>query len=94
MASLVLECCFKTARWMPVVFIGAVIGWSYYAFIVQLLVRKLLYYLLPGIYSEFLYCPFHVFSMSSTTMISSISQRVFSFSDTVAHDSVALSGIV
>lgn len=32
--------CFKAVKWVPVLFIVAVIGWSYYAYVIQLCFRK------------------------------------------------------
>uniref|UniRef100_A0A182T118 Uncharacterized protein n=1 Tax=Anopheles maculatus TaxID=74869 RepID=A0A182T118_9DIPT len=29
-------CCVRTMKWFPVLFIASVIGWSYYAFVIQL----------------------------------------------------------
>uniref|UniRef100_A0A182PEM8 Palmitoyltransferase n=1 Tax=Anopheles epiroticus TaxID=199890 RepID=A0A182PEM8_9DIPT len=29
-------CCVRTMKWLPVLFIASVIGWSYYAFVIQL----------------------------------------------------------
>jgi len=31
-----LQCCIRVVRWVPVVFIVAVLGWAYYAFVFQL----------------------------------------------------------
>jgi len=37
-----LQCCIRVVRWVPVVFIVAVLGWAYYAFVFQLCFCKLI----------------------------------------------------
>jgi len=33
-------CCYATLKFIPVFFILAVVGWSYYAYVVQMCIRK------------------------------------------------------
>jgi palmitoyltransferase len=34
------NCCYATLKFVPVFFILAVVGWSYYAYVVQMCIRK------------------------------------------------------
>ena len=41
----ITQCLIKSCKWFPVFFIYALLGWSYYAYIVQLCFSKYIYIL-------------------------------------------------
>jgi len=42
MAPIIVKCCISIVKWTPVLFITAVLVWSYYAYVLQLCLCKLL----------------------------------------------------